>query len=125
MEEMARVGGTREYLHFGGHAMGRGIRAHRYLGKVKVMGQSEVRAIFTRFVLLSQRLVLGAALYADYAWLGHSLTDFRGDPTEILAGAGAGGRLLWNENFLIRFDVALSPLEKYAPGIYIQVGDAF
>jgi hypothetical protein len=122
---MARIGGTLEPIAFGGSALGRGIREHRYLGKLKVIGQTELRAQLFDHEVWGERLSHGAALFSDAAWIGYDVNDLRGHPFKLLGTAGVSYRLIWNENFAIRWDLAVSPHEENGPGFYIIVGQAF
>ncbi len=124
-EELARIGGTLDPIAFGGSALGRGIREHRYLGKVKLLGQTELRGQFVDVNVLGQDFNLGAALFSDYGLLGYDLFDWRGSPFRPLATVGLSWRILWNRNFAIRWDLATSPAEAEGPGFYIIVGQAF
>ncbi len=124
-EELARVGGLDDAIAFGGHAIGRGVREHRFLGKLKLIHQLELRGQFWDFTLLEQDLSFGAATFYDLALLGYDIEDLRGEPTTLLAGAGLSGRFIWNRDFTVRVDVAFSPIENYTPGIYIIVGNVF
>ena len=125
VEDMARIGGLTDIIAFGGQDMGRGIREHRYLGNIKVMSQTELRWSFVDFTLLEQDLTLGLAGFTDIGWIGYRLDDWRGEYTQLVGGAGASFRILWNDNFAIRFDSAVSPHESLEPKIYIRVGNAF
>ena len=49
----------------------------------------------------------------------------RGDPLQVIWGGGGGLRLAWNKNFIIRLDVAASPFEANAPGLYINLNHIF
>ena len=124
-EDLARIGGTNDALSFGGQALGRGIREHRYLGKLKAIHQGELRSQLWDFVLLQQNFTLGYALFYDVAGIIYDLTDPRGDPGQLRWGAGASLRVIWNRDFIIRFDVAGSPSEPGVPGVYIMVGNVF
>ena len=124
-EELARVGGTVDAIAFGGQAMGRGIREHRYLGKLKAIHQAELRSQFWDFVVLEQKLSLGAALFYDVAGIVYDYEDPRGDPGRLRWGAGTSLRVIWNRDFIVRFDVAGSPVEPGVPGIYVIVGNVF
>jgi hypothetical protein len=124
-EDLARLGGLTDFIAFGGSDVGRGIREHRYLGKIKVMSQTELRWSFTEFEALSQHLKLGLAGFVDLAWLGYDVLDWRGEPFGVVGGVGSGFRLLWNRNFAVRLDVGFSPLERYEPRVYIRVGNPF
>lgn len=124
-EDLARTGGLTDFIAFGGSDIGRGVREHRYLGKVKVISQTELRWSFLELTLLEQHLKLGLAGFLDAAWLGYDVLDWRGEPLAVVAGAGAGFRVLWNRNFSVRLDVGMSPVERYQPRIYIRVGNPF
>jgi hypothetical protein len=124
-EDMARLGGLTDFISFGGSDVGRGIREHRFLGKVKVMSQSELRWSFTEFEVLEQRLKLGLAGFLDLGWVGYDVNDWRGDPFRVSMGVGSGFRLLWNQNFAVRLDVGFSDVEQWEPRVYIRVGNPF
>jgi len=124
-EDLARLGGLTDYIAMGGSDLGRGIREHRYLGKVKVLSQTELRWSFAELDLLSEHFKFGLATFLDAAWVGYDIFDWRGQPLAVVGGAGAGLRLLWNRDFAIRLDVAVSPHEGYGPRMYIRVGNPF
>jgi hypothetical protein len=124
-EDLARLGGLTDFISFGGSDVGRGVREHRYLGKVKVMAQTELRWSFAEASPLDQDLRFALAGFADAAWVGYDVSDWRGDALRAVAGFGTGFRLLWNKNFAIRLDVGFSPHERYEPRVYIRVGDPF
>jgi hypothetical protein len=125
VDEMARVGGILDAIAFGGQAMGRGIREHRYVGKLKLVHQLELRSQLLDVTVLDQDLSFGGAAFYDAAWIGYDVGDLRGDPRTVLAGAGLSFRFVWNRDFIVRTDVAVSPLERFAPGVYIIVGNVF
>ena len=125
IEELARIGGTQEWIAFGGHVLGRGVREHRYLGKLKAVAQAELRAQLVQHELLGERFDHGAALFSDVGWIGWDVADLRGQEAKVLVGAGVSYRLLWNESFAIRADLAVSPDEAEGPGFYVIVGQAF
>ena len=123
IEELARIGGTLDPIAFGGGYVGRGIREHRYLGKLKLINQTELRGQFLDVTWLSQDLSFGAALFSDSALIGTDVLDV--GVVRPLFTAGISWRILWNKNFAIRWDLAFSPDEKEGPGFYIIVGQAF
>jgi hypothetical protein len=124
-EELARVGGTVETIAFGGPVLGRGIREHRYLGKLKVIGQAELRAQIADTEVFGEVFNHGFALFSDAGWIGYDIADLRGHPTKLLSTFGVSYRLLWNETFAIRWDLGFSPDERQGPGFYIIVGQVF
>lgn len=123
--EMIRVGGSWDYTAFGGNPMGRGIRVQRYVGRIKVLEQIEARADVFRHELFGQRFRWGLVGLVDAGWIGVDWQDLGGDPYRILLGFGGGLRLAWNEDFVIRADVATSPIERFAPAVYIDIGQTF
>ncbi|MFH1811306.1 MAG: BamA/TamA family outer membrane protein [Pseudomonadota bacterium] len=125
VDEMARVGGILDAIAFGGQALGRGIREHRYVGKLKLIHQLELRSQLVDVTVLEQDLSFGGALFYDLAWIGYDVEELRGEPRTLLGGAGISFRFIWNRDFIVRTDVAVSPLERFAPGIYIIVGNVF
>jgi hypothetical protein len=125
VEEMARIGGTLDSIAFGGSTIGRGIREHRYIGKVKLIAQAELRAQLVKTELGSEVFDHGVALFGDAALIGADVLDWGGTPTKPLGTLGVSYRLLWNESFAIRWDLATSPNEAEGPGFYIIVGQAF
>jgi hypothetical protein len=125
IEEMARIGGTIDSIAFGGHQIGRGVREHRYIGKVKGFAQAELRAQLAVTELFGERFDHGTAVFSDIGYIGYDLLDLRGHPTKLLSTLGVSYRLLWNETFAIRWDLAISPDEAAGPGFYIIVGNVF
>jgi hypothetical protein len=123
-EELARIGGTLDPIAFGGSAIGRGIREHRYLGELKLMNQTELRGQFFDVDVFGEDFSLGAALFVDAAVIGDDIADV-GAARRALLTAGISWRILWNDTFAIRWDLATSPMEAEGPGFYIIVGQAF
>ena len=123
VQELVRVGGSLDYYVFGGGDMGRGIRTQRYIGKLRTLNQTEVRYRFVDFMLFEQRFSLTAAGFLDAGIVGQEIAA----PGEIGAVAGGGGglRLAWNENFVIRADVGVSPVEAWDPKLYILINNPF
>ena len=123
--ELDRVGGSVDYGAFGGHRMGRGILEYRFLGRIKVLDQTALRWRFWRANLLAQRLSFGLATYAEAGWIGFDWDDWGGDPASVIVSFGGGPRLVWNELFVVRFDLATSPVEHWEPFFYAQLGNVF
>ena len=138
-EELALTGGTRDYAAFGGQWMGRGMRDHRYLGRIKVIDQLELRADLFDWTLFGMRFDIGAAAFGDAGWIGFDFDDFgggvpnasgdlseeAGSPWRIVFGTGLGLRILLNRAILLRIDVAVSPFEQVTPAFYTPVGFPF
>jgi hypothetical protein len=125
IQELVRPGGFVDYLSFGGSEMGRGVRVQRYVGKVKLYVQNELRWRFVEFEGFHQKFAFSTNGFVDAGVVGTDLFDpkaFAGTPP---VGAGAGLLFHWNENFILRLDVATSVVEAYSPGVYITLGQTF
>ncbi len=123
VQELARAGGSSDYYIYGGSVAGRGIRAQRYLGKVRGFNQTELRWSYLEVDALGQQFGLGTGVFIDLGVVGNALGDLGATPA--LPGFGWSGRLAWNENFIVRLDVGFSPIEDYAPSLYILIGNSF
>lgn len=136
-EEQATIGGTRDHTAFGGQWIGRGLREHRGIGKVKLIQQFELRRELFDFVVFGVRIDVGAGTFTDVGWIGADLFDFGGGalvdgeltdvglPTRLLFGAGGGLRILLNRALLMRLDLAWSPFEAITPSFYTPFGYPF
>lgn len=125
IQELVRPGGFVDYLSFGGSEMGRGVRVQRYVGKLKLFLQNELRWRFVEFAAGNQHFAFSTNLFADAGIVGTDLADkkaFAGTPP---VGAGLGVLFHWNENFVLRVDVATSVVEAFSPGVYITLGQTF
>ncbi len=115
---LGSVGGFWSDLAFGGQQIGRGVRGRRFIGRIKVLAQAELRwaAIGKpgKFQLLLQA-------FADFGWVGLGYRDFGGDLRKILVSFGGGVGAYWAKSFVFRFDVGLSPEERYDPQFYVSV----
>ena len=123
VQELARLGGSQDVYAFGGADMGRGIRVQRFMGKAKVLDQAELRFRFYEFDAFEQQFALTLAGFIDLAMVASELTD----PTDVGVAGGGGGafRIAWNENFVIRLDVGVSPFENWEPQMYITINQPF
>ncbi|MCA9613967.1 MAG: BamA/TamA family outer membrane protein, partial [Myxococcales bacterium] len=74
--ELSRFGGLWTGNGFGGSAYGRGIRANRFLGGVKVVTQSELRGTLHE---LESGLAFGAQAFVDLGLVGESIDAWGGD----------------------------------------------
>lgn len=110
---------------FGGPDLGRGIRENRYIGRIRLMDQTELRWQFVGFDLWDQHFDFTAVGYVDAAWVGVDYHDFGGDPRKIITSEGMGLRLVWDRDFIVRLDVGLSAVEHYSPDVYLNVNQVF
>lgn len=123
IQELARAGGSFDYYLYGGSEAGRGIRAQRYLGKLRAFDQTELRWRFWDVDAAGQRFGFTAVGFFDAGIVGAEI-DAPG-PMDALTGVGTALRVSWNENFIVRFDLGFSPLESWAPSLYILIGNPF
>lgn len=118
--ELARVGGSRDYLAFGGADAGRGLRQPRVPGAVKLLVQEELRSSLAGFSLLEQHFRAGVAVFLDAGVVAGSAESVRLEELAFSYGIGVGLRVVWNETFVMRVDVAVSPSESFAPHLYTK-----
>jgi hypothetical protein len=110
--ELSRHGGLRASGAIGGFTAVRGVPVQRYHGKLKFLGNLELRSKLVDFGFWGQRFNLGLVAFADAGrvfadWGAHSQLD--GNTVGIKVGLGGGLRLQWGETFVLRADVAWSP----------------
>ena len=106
--ELGRYGGVLPGAGPGGQNGIRGVPAGRFVGEAKAFGNLEARSFFLPFSVGDERMVLGAAAFADAG----RVFSKRGDDGQGLglhAGFGGGPRIRWGDSFLVRADVALAP----------------
>lgn len=125
--QLSRHGGLNSGKSIGGASAVRGVPGQRYHGKVKLLGNLELRSRFLPFSILGQRFNLGALAFFD---AGQVFADF-GDTgaqdnqgLDLKIGVGGGLRLQWGETFILRADVAWSP-DATPVGVYVDVGHIF
>ena len=128
--ERVRPGGFVDYLSFGGSEMGRGIRVQRYVGKLKLYAQNELRWRFAEWEMFGQPWAASTNLFVDAAIVGTEFGDPRAFGGQPPVGGGGSILLHWNENFILRLDVATSAVEvtpeKATPiSVYITLGQTF
>lgn len=111
---------------FGGEKGIRGIEGQRYYGKVKAIANIESRISLFDFRLLGQQTLI----FTQFLDVGRLWADF--GASEALDGTdlglkysvGGGLHLLFDDSFVVAFDVGWSP--DAAPiGIYLTSGHAF
>lgn len=138
IEEQATIGGTRDHTAFGGQWLGRGLREHRGIGKIKVIQQFEVRREIFDFDVFGVQFDVGAGVFGDAGLIGADVNDFgggvpvgaggdreAGSPVRLLFGTGVGLRVLLNRALLMRLDLAWSPQETITPSFYTPFGYPF
>ncbi|MEM9074114.1 MAG: BamA/TamA family outer membrane protein [Myxococcota bacterium] len=119
---MGSLGGFGNDIAFGGQVIGRGIRQRRYIGRIKLIGQGELRwTVFGRDGKFQG--LLGA--FGDLGWIGVDYDDWGGDLGRILPSFGAFAGIYWGQSFVLRFDVGLSAFEDYDPQFYLSLRHPF
>jgi hypothetical protein len=113
-----------------GSDLGRGIRGQRYLGNVKIMEQQELRYHFFEFDVGGQEFGFIANAFLDAGYVARDFAHLD-DPfvqhTQPILPIGMGGAFLisWNQNFIVRLDVATSSVEGWPVYPYITLGQSF
>jgi hypothetical protein len=115
----------------GGAASVRGVLLRRYHGKLKVIGNLELRGRFPWVTIGGERFRFGLVAFADAGrvWAdGHRRVvagqNLDGPYAPIRVGLGGGARIQWGETFLLRVDGAHSPTDR-TDGFYVDVGHVF
>ncbi len=118
-------GGFQRYTFYGSFNAGRGIRLRRYVGKVKSMNQAELRWTFVRPTIAGAKFDLGVLGFSD---LGFVAEDFQRIDTMFstpLPSVGGGLRVGVDGAFIVRADIGVSPIEDWAPSVYIDLRNTF
>ena len=121
--EISRFGGSRNYSGLGGQYGGRGMRAWRYLGQAKALGQQELRYTFARIEPGTQTFAFGLVGFLDYGFAARDFSDLSINDSGY--GTGTGLRVTWNENFIVRVDAGFSPVEDWGNKLYINLDHIF
>lgn len=105
LDELRRFGDFGLTDGLGGAWSIRGHSANRYIGRVKVVLNPEVRQHIYTWSWWGARFDLGVVGFFD---VGRVWADYERDgaPWNIHWGGGGGFRLAWNENFVARFEAA-------------------
>lgn len=119
--EQQRVGGLVELPALGGQELGRGVRLARFATPVKIATQHELRVDVAKADVLGKELGLVAVGFVD---AGVALWRFDRDAA-LVVGVGTGLRVEWNRTFVMRLDLAMSPLEPGRLAAYSAPGHPF
>jgi len=124
-QELARFSGQWPDFGPGGATSVRGVPLQRYHGKVKLMGNLELRTKLIRFNFFKRPLSAGLIGFFD---TGRVWADWRREPTldgealGLAVGVGGGLRIQWGGTFVVRADVGWSP---DGLGVYFDVNHIF
>ena len=105
----------------------RGVPGQRYYGKVKALGNAELRTEVAAFHAWGKPIVVGVVAFADAGrvWADTSLQpELDGSRVGIKYGVGGGLRLQSGSSFVLRADVAWSP-DATPVGGYFAAGQMF
>jgi outer membrane protein assembly factor BamA len=123
VRERMRFGGLVELSGLGGQDTARGVRLSRYPGRLRLSHQIELRADVAHIDIGGNDLGLVVAGFVD-----GGLALFGGDVDDdarLLIGTGVALRVIWNENFVFRIDLAVSPEEPGRVGFYTAPNHPF
>ncbi len=117
----------------GGSAGIRGVPEGRYLGKLKALGNLELRAFFLHFHLFGQVFQLGGDLLFDTGrtWINYTFdAPEDGKGLGLKWGAGGGLYLRWGQAGVFRMEAAYSPdavaeNPSFPIGFYVEDGVMF
>jgi hypothetical protein len=123
--ELTIPGGFQRYTFFGSYNAGRGIRLRRYVGKVKAMNQAELRWTPWSPVVAGVPVDLTVLGFSDLGFVGSEFTEIEQMFETPLPTAGAGLRVAVDRTFVVRADVGVSPLEAWAPKVYLDLRNTF
>ncbi|MEL6185131.1 MAG: BamA/TamA family outer membrane protein, partial [Myxococcota bacterium] len=114
----------------GGGAV-RGVVRQRFAGRVKTVGNLELRSQLLPFELFGAKFNVGLTAFFDAGrvWADFETRTLDGENLDdpfltFEAGTGGGLRLRWGQTFIIRADFAYSPTQD-TTGLYIDVGHIF
>ena len=96
----------------GGSAAIRGVPEGRYLGRLKMIGNAEVRRFFATFHLFGQLFQLGGDALFDVGrtWIDYTFSNpADGSGLGLKWGAGGGIYLRWGQAGVFRIEAAYSP----------------
>jgi hypothetical protein len=133
LHDLSRSSGFDTVWMLGGTDGVRGVPEGRYQGRIRMIGNAELRVMPARFTLFKQRFETGFAAFLDggRVWADWApRPELDGNDFRLHWGAGAGWRLRWGESVLIRLDFAYAPDAAavdpgFPVGLYIDLGHVF
>ena len=118
-------GAGRLYEAFGSLNAGRGIRARRYIGRVKTFLQPELRWTFVKFNIGSLPIALTALGFSDIGVASQDWSSLGAAFGQPIVGVGGGLRVAIDQNFIVRVDMGVSAKEDWSPSLYIDLRNVF
>jgi len=92
---------------------------------VKVLEQQELRWHFFDFEVADQEFGLITNAFLDAGYVARSFDELAAPTAGLPVGFGGAFLISWNQNFIVRLDVATSPVEQYAISPYITLNQSF
>ena len=123
--ELVTPGGTQRMQFFGHLNAGRGIRLRRYVGRVKLMDQTELRWTAWSPRIGQLQLDVGLLGFVDVGFVALQWSDVGRMFQTPLVGSGGGLRIAFDKNFIVRADVGVSAVEDWSPSVYIDLRNLF
>jgi hypothetical protein len=116
----------------GGSAGVRGVPIGRFLGRIKVLANQEVRAMLWNPHAFGQEFHLAAGAFFDVGrvWLNYTFdAPEDGSFPGLKWGTGLGAYLLWGRAAAFRLEIALSPFARAISSVplafYVEDGFMF
>jgi hypothetical protein len=117
----------------GGSAGIRGVPVARYLGPIKAIVNSELRAMLFGFRAFGQSFHLGTGVFFDTGrvWSDYTFNSpLDGKGLGLKWGTGASAYLMWGQAAIFRMEIAYSPdavaeNPGFPLGIYVEDGVMF
>jgi hypothetical protein len=125
LREWANPGGSTLYEIYGSLNSGRGIRARRYVGDVVTFVNPELRWTFLTVRPGKTPIAFTALTFADTGFVADRWADLGSALTHPLVGTGGGLRVAFDDNFIVRADVGVSPIEGWSPYVYLDINNLF
>lgn len=121
--QLSRIGGMNSFDALGGKGSVRGLARHRYVGKVKVVANAELRVRAWTFAARNHRIDLGGAVGVDTGrvWGDLSLADPLSD-WQVAAVAGFRGT--YDESIVLCVDYARL-LNERSRGGFVRIGHMY
>jgi Omp85 superfamily domain len=110
--DLMQGGPFRSQYMIGGPSGIRGVPIGRYLGRIKVIANEEVRSLFWNPKILGQDFHVGAGAFLDVGrlWLNYTFdAPEDGAFPGLRWGTGLAGYLVWGHASAFRLDIAYSP----------------
>ncbi len=96
----------------GGGVTLRGFKQSRFVSRLTQWNNFELRYRFAQFTLMKQHFALSAVPFFDFGGVWDTGKNFTKQFNNYRCDEGAGLRIAWNVNTILRFDYAISKEDK-------------